>query len=182
MADCSGRWATRWTQSARCEISADVAAIVHATTSLFIFHENGSRRGSRSRPPPAQDFQFPVKRSLTQLIRPSRRYSAKTNFSKTRNPAALLRLIGETNWPFALEASDIAISRCDSNPLSAIGFGRLSRAAIYSAWIFAERSLALSLSLSLSLFLSFSCTYAQEYVHKGGETIAVFSREKGIFH
>lgn len=45
IADYSGRWVARWTQSAWCEISADVVAMAHATTSLFIFHENESGRG-----------------------------------------------------------------------------------------------------------------------------------------
>lgn len=59
LVDCSGRWVARWTQSAWCEISADVVAMAHATTSLFIFHENESRRGSSVLPSlPALDLQF----------------------------------------------------------------------------------------------------------------------------
>lgn len=64
----SGGWAAGWTQSARCEISADVAVTAHGAASLFIFQETGSERGRNS-----CEFGFSVggiKCSLTQLILP----------------------------------------------------------------------------------------------------------------
>ncbi|CAL1684814.1 unnamed protein product [Lasius platythorax] len=85
IAGCSARWVAHWTQSAWCEISADVVAMAHATTSLFIFHENESGRGSSVLPSTTRSrFAIPrIKQSLTQLIHPiSRRYPARQLFEE----------------------------------------------------------------------------------------------------
>lgn len=61
-------WVVGWTQSARCEISADVAVTAHGAASLFIFQETGSERGRNSC---ESGFSVAgIKWSLTQLILP----------------------------------------------------------------------------------------------------------------
>lgn len=82
---CSGRWVARWTQSAWCEISADVVAMVHATTSLFIFHENESGRGEIVGPTfPTTRFQIcnGALSAIVDPINPSRRYPATQLFEE----------------------------------------------------------------------------------------------------
>lgn len=84
-------WVAGWTQSARCEISADVAVTAHGAASLFIFQETGSERGRNSC---ESGFSVAgIKWSLTQLILAPRSWPRKCN------SVVLLLLIGKTFPP-----------------------------------------------------------------------------------
>ena len=80
-------WLAGWTQSARCEISADVAVTAHGAASLFIFQETGSERGRNSC---ESGFSVAgIKWPLTQLI------LARRSWPRKCNSVVLLLLIGQ---------------------------------------------------------------------------------------